>query len=127
MGSPEMCAGQMVADVIQSLLEYVPFMEAGTAGAAAGPALALTTPFMLCGDSACAGADTTIVRIDPNKPARDVVPGSLRPEFPGEHWDKSLNEIKELLRKAGGKEKNSLQKAKKILEQADRLLGKNKG
>jgi len=38
---------------------------------------------------------------------------------------KSLNQIKEALKRAKGKELESLRKAKKLLEQADRLLRKN--
>jgi len=55
-----------------------------------------------------------------------VLPGSLRREFPGQHLDKSLNEIKEALRTAKVADKRSLQTAKKILEQAERLLDKVK-
>ena len=62
--------------------------------------------------------------IDPNKPANEVLPGKLKREFPGEHLDKSLNMIKDALKIADGTEKRSLQKAKKILEQIDRLMGK---
>lgn len=58
------------------------------------------------------------------KPAKEVLPGPLRREFPGEHLDKSLNEIKDLVRTAEGAGKKSLQKAKKLLEQADRLMDK---
>ncbi|KYG09587.1 hypothetical protein BE21_17060 [Sorangium cellulosum] len=65
-------------------------------------------------------------RIDPTKPAREVLPGSLRREFPGQHLDKSLNGIKDALRTASGAEKRSLQTAKKILEQSERLLEKTK-
>jgi len=54
------------------------------------------------------------------------LPGSLHREFPGQHLDKSLNQIKEALRRASGREADSLRKAKKLLEQADRLLRKNK-
>ena len=68
-----------------------------------------------------------MLRIDPTKPAKDVLPGSLRREYPGEYLDKSLNQVKDLLKGAKGQEKNALQKAKKLLEQAERLLGKNKG
>jgi RHS repeat-associated protein len=64
------------------------------------------------------------IKIDPNKPAGDVLPGSLRPEFPGEHLGKSLNQIKDLLKTATGKAWASLSKAKKMLEQADRLVNK---
>ena len=64
--------------------------------------------------------------INPNVPASDVVPGSLKRKFPGEHFGKTLNEIKDALKKSAGKEKKSLQTAKKILEQAGRLLDKRK-
>lgn len=60
--------------------------------------------------------------LDHNKKANDVLPGSLRREYPGQHLDKSLNEIETALRSAKGVEKKILGKAKKILEQADRLL-----
>jgi hypothetical protein len=61
--------------------------------------------------------------IDPTKPAREVLPGRVKRQFPGEYLDHSLREIKALLKKASGKEKRSLQKAKKLLEQLPRLLG----
>jgi hypothetical protein len=70
--------------------------------------------------------DTTLMHIDADKPANEVLPGSLRREFPGEHLDKSLNQIREALKRAAGNERGSLQKAKKILEQADRLMDKVK-
>lgn len=66
-------------------------------------------------------------RIDPAKPAQDVLPGGLRREFPSQHLQKSLNEIKDLLRDATGEDKRSLQTAKKLLEQAPRLLQKTGG
>ncbi|WP_437732812.1 SpvB/TcaC N-terminal domain-containing protein [Sorangium sp. So ce1335] len=72
------------------------------------------------------GASRAASRIDPTKPAREVLPGSLRREFPGQHLDKSLNGIKDALRTASGAEKRSLQTAKKILEQSERLLEKTK-
>jgi RHS repeat-associated protein len=65
--------------------------------------------------------------IDPNAPAKDVLPGSLKREFPAQHLDSSLNQVRELLKTAKGKEKVALQKAKKLLEQAGRLLEQNKG
>ena len=58
------------------------------------------------------------------KPAKEIVQGSLRREFPGEHLGKSLEDIQAALRTARGAEKKSLQKAKKIIEQAERLLEK---
>ncbi len=64
--------------------------------------------------------------VDPSRSAQDVLPGSLKREFPGEHLDKSLEEIRASLGSATGEEKRSLQKAKKILEQAQRLLEKSK-
>ena len=67
------------------------------------------------------GARKTL-KIDPTKPAQEVLPGDLKREFPSQHLDKSLNEIKNLLRQSSGMEKRILQKAKKILEQSDRLL-----
>ena len=60
---------------------------------------------------------------DPNRAAKDVLPGSLRREFPSQYLDKSLNEIKDMLRVAKGNEKRALQKAKKLLEQQERLMG----
>ena len=59
--------------------------------------------------------------------ARDRVPGSIKREFPAEHLDKSLLEIEEALAKAKGPAKESLKKAKKLIEQGDRLIEKNKG
>lgn len=64
--------------------------------------------------------------VDPSKRAQDVLPGSLKREFPGEHLDKSLDEIKAALGSAAGDERRALQKAKKLLEQAERLLEKSK-
>ncbi|MEZ4465656.1 MAG: polymorphic toxin-type HINT domain-containing protein, partial [bacterium] len=61
---------------------------------------------------------------DPTKPAREVLPGRLRREFPAEHLDKSLNDIKAALSGESGQAKRSLQKAKKLLEQVDRLMQK---
>lgn len=55
-----------------------------------------------------------------------MLPGSLHREFPGEHLDKSLNQVKEALRNATGRQAERVRKAKKLLEQADRLLQKNK-
>jgi hypothetical protein len=72
------------------------------------------------------GSSRAASRLDPTKPARDVLPGSLRREFPGQHLDKSLNGIKDALRTASGAEKRSLQTAKKMLEQSERLLEKTK-
>lgn len=66
------------------------------------------------------------VTVDPDKPADEVLPGRLRPKFPGEHLDKSLNEIRKALKGAKGKDKRSLQTAKKLLEQVDRLLNKGR-
>ena len=64
--------------------------------------------------------------VDATKPAREVLAGSLRRKFPGEHLGKSLNQIKEALRTATGPAKKSLQTAKKLLEQQERLLHKLK-
>jgi hypothetical protein len=64
---------------------------------------------------------------DPTKPAKDVLPGSLKKRFPGEFLDKSLNEIKELLKTAKSAAKRKLQTAKKILEQQYRLGEKDLG
>jgi hypothetical protein len=69
-------------------------------------------------------ASSSAPKIDPDKPASEVLRGQAKREFPGEHLDKSLKEIKELLKSAEGQEKRSLQKAKKILEQQDRILDK---
>jgi hypothetical protein len=62
--------------------------------------------------------------LDPTRPAEEVLPGSLQREFPGEHLGKSLNDIKDALEGATGAEKKALQKAKKLLEQYERLLKK---
>lgn len=52
--------------------------------------------------------------------------GSLRRELSGEHLDGSLDEAKAALGSAAGDERRALQKAKKLLEQAERLLEKSK-
>jgi len=44
----------------------------------------------------------------------------------GQHLNRSLNEIKELLRTASGEEKRSLQTAKKLLEQSSVFLRRRK-
>jgi hypothetical protein len=67
--------------------------------------------------------DNTSGSVDPNKAARDVLPGSLKREFPSQYLDKSLNEIKDMLKIAAGPTKRNLQKAKKLLEQVPRLMG----
>jgi hypothetical protein len=64
--------------------------------------------------------EVSVDSCDPTKPAKEVLRGRLKREFPSEHLD-SLNEIKEKLRAATGAEKRKLQKAKKLLEQQDRL------
>jgi hypothetical protein len=64
------------------------------------------------------------IPFDPTKKAQDVLPGSIKREFPSEYLGKSLNDIKDLLdnlpRDADGKLKQKLQKAKKLLEQQER-------
>jgi hypothetical protein len=65
-------------------------------------------------------------KLDPTKPAENVLPGSLKRKFPTGLLGKSLNEIEEALKKATGKEKSDLKTAKKILEQVKRLLQKPK-
>jgi hypothetical protein len=87
------------------------------------PAAAVGAIVLPQGDSVIVQA----TQLDPSKPADQVLPGSLRREFPGEHLGKSLNDIREALKSASGKAKRSLQTAKKILEQAGRLLDKPKG
>jgi hypothetical protein len=62
--------------------------------------------------------------VDPTRPARDVLSGSLKRYFPSQHLGKSLNDIRRALRGAKGLEKRTLQTAKKLLEQQGRLLGK---
>jgi RHS repeat-associated protein len=61
-------------------------------------------------------------QLDPDKPAKEILPGSLRPKFPGQHLDKSLNEIRKALKNTRGPEKKTLQTAKKLLQEAERLL-----
>jgi len=58
--------------------------------------------------------------------AEDVIPGSLKREFPAQHLGKTLEEIKTELSKAKGRERKILQKAKKLLEQKDRIREKVK-
>jgi hypothetical protein len=59
---------------------------------------------------------------DPDQPAQDVLPGTLKREYPGDLLGHSLNDIKDLLKTATGAEKRKLQKAKKLLEQQQRLM-----
>jgi len=61
--------------------------------------------------------------VDPNKAAKDILPGRLRREFPSQYLGNSLNEIKDMLKTASGPRKRALQKAKKLLEQSPRLIG----
>jgi DNA-directed RNA polymerase specialized sigma24 family protein len=61
--------------------------------------------------------------VDPTRRALDILPGSLRREFPSRYLGNSLNEIKEMLKAASGATKRDLQKAKKLLEQIPRLMG----
>lgn len=58
------------------------------------------------------------------KKAQDLLSGKLKREFPSQHLDKSLVEIKEALKKASGLEQKDLKKAKKLLEQQSRLRDK---
>jgi hypothetical protein len=67
-------------------------------------------------------ASNSAPKIDPDKPASEVLRGKAKREFPGEHLDKPLNQINELLKSAEGEANRSLQKAKKSLEQQDRIL-----
>jgi hypothetical protein len=62
---------------------------------------------------------------DPTKPAHEVLKGRLQREFPSEYLNESLSEIKSKLKRATGAEKRKLQKAKKLLEQQDRLGDKS--
>lgn len=64
----------------------------------------------------------SVPKVDPNKPASEVLRGGAKREFPGEHLNKSLNEIRELLKTADGATRCSLQKATRFLEQQDRIL-----
>ena len=61
-----------------------------------------------------------------SKAAKDVLSGTLKREFPGQYLNMSLSEIKKALKGAIGPEKKALQKAKKLLEQQERLGGKLK-
>ena len=61
--------------------------------------------------------------VDPIRAAQDILPGSLRREFPSQYLGNSLNEIKDMLKTATGPTKRTLQKAKKLLEQIPRLTG----
>lgn len=72
-------------------------------------------------------AEVTTTLAWEDKPAADVLPGSLKRVFPGQYLENSLNEIKAMLKTASGNEKQVLQKAKKILEQQKRLVEKTKG
>ena len=64
---------------------------------------------------------------DPEKPARDVLSGRVKREFPSEYLNDSLNDIKDKLRRAAGAKKRKLQRAKKLLEQQERLKEKDLG
>jgi len=52
------------------------------------------------------------------------VAGEVKRNFPRQHLDKTLTQIKDALKGAKGPAKNSLQKAKKIIENAERLQEK---
>lgn len=65
--------------------------------------------------------------VDPEKSAKDVLSGTTKRKFPAEFLDRSLDEIKDLLKHATGKEKRKLQTAKKLLEQGERLSEKEHG
>jgi len=102
----------------------LPFADA-VAGVMIGLAMLHDTwPGRTPSELQCHSSNNEETKVDPDKPARDVLPGRLKREFPGEHSDKSLNQIKDALKFAQGAEKKSLQKAKKILEQLNRLMGK---
>ena len=62
-----------------------------------------------------------------DKAAQDILNATLKRKFPSQHLDKSLNQIKDLLKTAKGKDKASLTRAKKALEQGVRLMDKLKG
>jgi len=53
--------------------------------------------------------------------AEDVLPGTLKRDFPEEHLGTSLAEMRNACRTAEGAELQKLQKAKKLLEQSKRL------
>jgi hypothetical protein len=57
-------------------------------------------------------------------PANEILPATLRRKYPSQYLGKSLNEIKDALRTATGKEKADLQTAKKLLENIKRLMEK---
>ena len=61
---------------------------------------------------------------DKGRKASELVSGKLKREFPSEHLNKTPNEIEKALKNATGKEKKSLQKAKKLLQQQERLRDK---
>lgn len=59
-----------------------------------------------------------------NTPAEDLLPGTLKRDLPSDYLDKSLSQIKDLLKHAEGPEREALQKVKKALEQTTRLMDK---
>lgn len=87
----------------------------------------------VCGATALGGVYEILAKGLPfaDRAARDVLPGRFHREYPEEHMGKSLNEIKKELRSAKGALKDSLQKAKKLLQDTGRLVeklgGKSKG
>jgi hypothetical protein len=122
-GVPLLLRLPTAAELATEIAEVWRAVEGAFAASAAAPAAAIASPVFVPGDSVIVQATP----LDPTKPADQVLPGSLRREFPGEHLGKSLNDIREALKSATGKAKRSLQTAKKILEQAGRLLEKPKG
>lgn len=61
------------------------------------------------------------------KKAKDILSGKLKREFPSQFLEKSLNEIKRLIKKPGTQNLKDLRKAKKILQEQERLQRKLKG
>lgn len=62
-----------------------------------------------------------------NAPMGPQIPGSLEPEFPSELEQMTFEELLKQMKQAKGAEKVALNRAKKKLQQAERLLDKLKG
>jgi RHS repeat-associated protein len=98
-------------------------VTAGAGQVAVGTVMAAGATSYLSQAMNSSGGEPSGGKVDPDKPAEQVLRGKSKREFPGEHSGKSLNEIRKELRTATGQEKRSLQKAKKILEQQGRIHG----
>ena len=86
MYNPQACEDALEQAIVRAVPWIVKLGEVfdGTEAVVTLPETIIVAPIIVPGDS---GA---VWRIDPTRPARDVLPGSLHREYPGEHLDKSL-------------------------------------